>query len=98
MDRMNMLNFTPIIENCISYLRLVPEVAPTDRRLVAWVELQRLSEEVTDDFRRNKSGTPSFNDAVTQDKLKSFGMKFEEWVQTSGHRNLDGRVQIQTIK
>ena len=89
-DRMNMLNFTPFMQTCISHLRNSPEAAPTDRKLVAWVELQHLTEEVADSFRRNSAGTPSFNESATQTKLQAFGMKFEEWTRNLDQAILDG--------
>lgn len=50
MRRPNTLRFTSYMEECIGLLEEAAEL-PTDRYLVAWLKLQRLTEEFSTTFR-----------------------------------------------
>ena len=90
---MNMLNFTPLMQTCVSHLRNSTDAVSSNQRLLAWFKAQHLSEEVTDNFRRNDSGTPSFNDPATRTKLRAFAQGFEDCVQGLDRNILDGTSQ-----
>ena len=85
-----MLNFSPFIERCLSYLTDSPNAAPTDKKLAAWVELQHLSEEVADTFRRGSVNKVSFEDPFIRAHIERLVRKFDTWWQNTDKSLLDG--------
>ncbi len=93
MDRPNMLSFTPFMNRSLSYLRESPHAAPTDKKLAAWVDLQHLSENVADAFRRGKSDFVAFEDPQIRRHVEQLSQKFENWWNNVDKNILDGKSQ-----
>lgn len=94
-----MLTFTPFMERCLNYLKESPNAAPTDKKLAAWVELQRLSEEIADSFRRGSSPAdpPSFEDPSTRAAVDLLSRKFDLWWDNTDKKVLDGKCGAMKI-
>ena len=78
----NFLRFSSWMENCCVVLRTSPDAAPTDKRLVAWVQLQRLVEECGRNFALDSpDDTVSLADERAQLMLQSYEKQLEAWRQ-----------------
>ena len=95
MDRPNMLNCTPFMKRSLSYLRNSPHAATTDKKLAAWVDLQHLSEEVADAFRRGRTNVVSLEDPQVRGQVEQLSRKFETWWENVDKNILDGKHRDQ---
>ena len=74
----NFLRFTSWMDDCLKVLETSPEAAPTDRRLAAWVRIQRLVEECNVTFSLDDPGSDvSLADHSTAQTLKGYERQFE---------------------
>ena len=90
-----MLNYTPYMETCLSYLKESPTAASTDKKLAAWVDLQRLSEEVGNAFRCSPTGVISFQDPEIRGQVELLSQKFDLWWESTEKNILDGKREAQ---
>lgn len=78
----NFLRYSSWMADCSEVLRTSPDAAPTDKRFVAWVQLQRLAEECGTSFALDSpDDTVSLTDARTQLMLQSYEKQLEAWKQ-----------------
>ena len=78
--RPNMLRLSSWMAECIDYLEASPDAAPTDKRFVAWVKLQRLIEECGNALSfDDPSASPSLAESRVQLMLKGFEKQMENW-------------------
>lgn len=78
----NFLRYSSWMEDCCVVLRTSPDAAPTDKRLVAWVQLQRLVEECGRNFALDSpDDTVSLADERAQLMLQSYEKQLEAWRQ-----------------
>jgi hypothetical protein len=85
-----MLHLTPFMERSLRYLTESPNAAPTDQKLAAWVDLQRLSEETADAFRRGQPTLVTFEDAEVRQQIEYLARKFDTWRERLDRQVLDG--------
>lgn len=84
----NMMRFTSWMAECVECLENSSEAAPTDKRLAAWVKLQRIMEETVTSFALDDpDATVSLVDPRVQLRLKGFEKQLEEW-----KKNIDPHV------
>ena len=61
------------MQDCVNTLETSPDAAPTDKRLIAWVRMQRLVEECNITFSLDDPGnTASLADDNVQQNLKGY--------------------------
>lgn len=78
----NFLRYSSWMADCSEVLRTSPDAAPTDKRFVAWVQLQRLVEECGTNFALDSpDNTVSLADERTQLMLQSYEKQLEAWKQ-----------------
>ena len=78
----NFLRYSSWMADCSAILRTSPDAAPTDKRFVAWVQLQRLVEECGTNFALDSpDNTVSLADERTQLMLQSYEKQLEAWKQ-----------------
>lgn len=78
--RPNMLRLSNWMAECIDYFEASPDAAPTDKRFIAWVKLQRLMEECGNAFSFDDPSTsPSLAESRIQLMLKGFEKQMENW-------------------
>lgn len=78
----NFLRYSSWMADCSEVLRTSPDAAPTDKRFVAWVQLQRLVEECGTYFALDSpDNTVSLADERTQLMLQSYEKQLEAWRQ-----------------
>ncbi|KAJ9615463.1 hypothetical protein H2200_001538 [Cladophialophora chaetospira] len=94
MDRENMLKFTPFMNRSLSYLRDSPYAATTDKKLTAWVDLQHLSEEVADAFRRDRTDAVSLENPQVRIEVEQMSQNFERWWESVDKNILDDSILI----
>lgn len=80
--RPNMLRYDCWIEDCICVLEALPFVHLNDRRLIAWVKLQRLAEESLTAAGLEKGSFNSWSDARSRFILKGCVEQVEKWRQS----------------
>lgn len=96
--RPNMLRFTTWMAECVDYLETSQDAAPTDKRLVAWVRLQRIMEEFGTAFAfDDPSETVSLIEPRTQLMLKGFEKKLEIWKSNTPSLVLNGKLSRNPI-
>ena len=80
LHRPNMLRYSSWMTECVGFLETCPDAGPTDKALVAWVQLQQLSEELALSFRMDEpSARVNLAETKAQLSLKAFRRKLEEW-------------------
>lgn len=78
----NFLRYSSWMADCSEVLRTSPDAAPTDKRFVAWVQLQRLVEECGTNFALDSpDNTVSLADERTQLMLQNYEKQLEAWKQ-----------------
>ena len=78
----NFLRYTSWMADCSAVLSTSPDAAPTDKRFVAWVQLQRLVEECGRNFALDSpDDTVSLSDERAQLMLQSYEKQMEAWRQ-----------------
>ena len=78
----NFLRYSTWMADCSEVLRTSPDAAPTDKRFVAWVQLQRLVEECGTNFALDSpDDTVSLADERAQLMLQSYEKQLEAWKQ-----------------
>lgn len=78
----NFLRYSSWMADCSEFLTKSPHAAPTDKRFVAWVQLQRLVEECGTYFALDSpDDTVSLADERTQLMLQSYEKQLEAWRQ-----------------
>ena len=78
----NFLRYSSWMADCSEVLRTSPDAAPTDKRFVAWVQLQRLVEECGTSFALDSpDNTVSLADERTQLMLQSYEKQMASWRQ-----------------
>lgn len=78
----NFLRYSSWMADCSEVLRTSPDAAPTDKRFVAWVHLQRLVEECGTNFALDSPDhTVSLADERAQIMLQSYEKQLEAWRQ-----------------
>ena len=78
----NFLRYSSWMADCSEALRTSPDAAPTDKRFVAWVQLQRLVEECGTSFALDSpDNTVSLADERTQLMLQSYEKQMGAWRQ-----------------
>ena len=78
----NFLRYSSWMSDCSTVLRTSPDAAPTDKRFVAWVQLQRLVEECGTNFALDSpDDTVSLADERAQMMLQSYEKQLESWRQ-----------------
>ena len=78
----NFLRYSSWMADCSTVLRTSPDAAPTDKRFVAWVQLQRLVEECGTNFALDSpDDTVSLADERAQIMLQSYEKQLESWRQ-----------------
>lgn len=86
----NFLRYSSWMADCSEVLTKSPNAAPTDKRFVAWVQLQRLVEECGTYFALDSpDDTVSLADERTQLMLQSYEKQLEAWRQHAiSHDNI----------
>lgn len=78
----NFMRYSSWMADCSEVLRTSPDAAPTDKRFVAWVQLQRLVEECGTNFALDSpDDTVSLADERAQLMLQSYEKQLEAWRQ-----------------
>lgn len=78
----NFLRWSSWMAECSVVLRTSPDAAPTDKRFVAWVQLQRLVEECGTSFALDSpDDTVSLTDERAQLMLQSYEKQLDVWRQ-----------------
>lgn len=78
----NFLRYSSWMADCSEVLRTSPDAAPTDKRFVAWIQLQRLVEECGTNFALDSpDDTVSLADEHAQLMLQSYEKQLEAWRQ-----------------
>ena len=78
----NFLRYSSWMADCSEVLRTSPDAAPTDKRFVAWVQLQRIVEECGTNFALDSpDDTVSLADERAQLMLQSYEKQLEAWRQ-----------------
>ena len=96
--RPNMLRFSNYMNECEEYLEISSDAAPTDRRLVAWVKLQRIMEEVGNVLSfDDPNATPSLAETRIQLVLKGFEKQIEGWKKSTARETMN-RTHITEAK
>lgn len=75
----NMLRFTSWMAECVEYIKVSPDAAPTDKTFIAWVELQQIVEDCAMSFGLDSDETASLADERIQLKLKTTEKQLEAW-------------------
>ena len=84
----NFLRYSSWMADCSTVLRTSPDAAPTDKRFVAWVQLQRLVEECGTNFALDSpDDTVSLADERAQIMLQSYEKQLESWRQFATHND-----------
>ena len=89
----NFLHFSTWMADCCEVLRKSLDAAPTDKRFVAWVQLQRVVEECGTNFALDSPDeTVSLADERAQLMLQSYEKQLEAWRQHAlGNDNIMNR-------
>jgi len=75
-----MFPYSSFIASCIDYLKKSPYALPSDKHLIAWVEMQRIAEECGNSFSFDDPTVPfSMSDPRMQLTLKGFENRLEDW-------------------
>lgn len=75
-----MLRFTTFMSECLEVLETSPDAAPTDKRLAAYVRIQRIMEECVTSFSLDDPGnTVSLADERVQHMLKAYEKQLASW-------------------
>ena len=78
----NFLHYSSWMADCSEVIRTSPDAAPTDKRFVAWVQLQRLVEECGTNFALDSpDDTVSLADERAQLMLQSYEKQLDAWRQ-----------------
>ena len=78
----NFMRYSSWMADCSEVLRTSPDAAPTDKRFVAWVQLQRVVEECGTNFALDSpDDTVSLADERAQLMLQSYEKQLEAWRQ-----------------
>lgn len=78
----NFLRWSSWMADCSEVLRTSPDAAPTDKRFVAWVQLQRIVEECGTNFALDSpDDTVSLADERAQLMLQNYEKQLEAWRQ-----------------
>ena len=78
----NFLRYSSWMADCSLVLRTSPDAAPTDKRFVAWVQLQRIVEECGTNFALDSpDDTVSLADERAQLMLQNYEKQMEAWRQ-----------------
>ena len=78
----NFLRYSSWMADCSVVLRTSPDAAPTDKRFVAWVQLQRIAEESGTSFALDSpDDTVSLADERAQLMLRNYEKRMEAWRQ-----------------
>ena len=84
----NFLRYSSWMADCSTVLRTSPDAAPTDKRFVAWVQLQRLVEECGTNFALDSpDDTVSLADERAQIMLQSYEKQLESWRQFANNND-----------
>lgn len=90
MRRPNSLRYNNWMGECVKYLQTSPAVLPSDRNLVAWVQLLKISEEIAVAFSfEDMNNIASLSDHQTQLMLKLYEERLNQW-----RRHMDSRIMI----
>lgn len=88
----NFLRYSSWMANCSEVLKTSPDAAPTDKRFVAWVQLQRIVEECGTNFALDSpDNTVSLADERAQLMLQSYEKQLEAWRQHANNENIMNR-------
>lgn len=88
----NFLRYSSWMTDCSEVLRTSPDAAPTDKRFVAWVQLQRLVEECGTSFALDSpDNTVSLADQRAQLMLQSYEKQLEAWRQHANNDDIMNR-------
>jgi hypothetical protein len=91
--RPNMMRFTNAMSESLSVLESSPEATSSDKRLIAWVKLQRIMEAASSALGfDDPSAEITLTDPRTQLSLKGFEKQLEDW-----KRNIDPDVMNGTF-
>lgn len=72
--------WSPYMDECIDILQSSPEAQPSDRTLIHWAKLSRISEEIGFQFSMDDpSSNLSLNDTKVQYAMKGFERQLNEW-------------------
>ena len=79
----NALRFTSYMGECLDVLETSPDAAPTDKRFIAWIRIQRIIEDCVNAFGLDDpESTVSLEDIRIQNMLKGFEKQMEEFRRT----------------
>ncbi len=85
-----MLRYNNWMGECVEYLQTSPAVLPSDRNLVAWVQLLKISEEIAVAFSfEDMNNIANLSDYQTQLILKVYEERLNQW-----RRHMDSRILI----
>ena len=93
----NFLRYSSWMADCSTVLKTSPDAAPTDKRFIAWVQLQRLVEECGMSFALDSpDDTVSLADERAQLMLQSYEKQLEAWRQyAASNDNIMNRLSSQ---
>ena len=93
----NFLRYSSWMADCCIVLKTSPDAAPTDKRFVAWVQLQRLVEECGTNFALDSpDDTVSLSDERAQLMLHNYEKQLEAWRQHAIDENIMNRWPSRT--
>lgn len=88
-----MLRFTNWMAECVEFIEKSADAAPTDRRLVEWVKIQRIAEEAGTAFAfDDPSATVSLMEPRVQFTLKGFEKQLEDWKRRLAPGAMNGKL------
>ncbi|KAL9097948.1 MAG: hypothetical protein Q9163_006295 [Psora crenata] len=91
----NALRFTSYMAECLDVLETSPDAAPTDRRLAAWIRIQRIVEECVDSFSLDDAeNTASLAEGRVQALLRGYEKQMEAWGKTLKPGTLNPCLEI----
>lgn len=93
-DRPNMLLFSNSMQLAIDVLRSCSTATTRDQQLSAWVELQLISDEVTDHFRRPALSGFFFDNPTVQQRIRNLENRFDIWYSSVPEDVLSSRLHL----
>ncbi len=91
MRRPNMLRFNQWLSDCLDVLSNNPAVTESDRRLIAWVRLLKITDEIGTSFSfDDPENMPSIAESRVQIMITGFEKRLEAW-KTEYNSDRDGK-------
>ncbi|KAL5337440.1 hypothetical protein BJX70DRAFT_369399 [Aspergillus crustosus] len=89
-----LLRWLPYMDECVEILENSPNALPSDKTMIQWAKLVRITEEISSRFFADDMASQSFSETKFQFTLKAFEKQLEQWRRESLNRH-DSAIMVQ---